>query len=128
MEITPLRPGDRLTVDGYGADTFKVAGGEVRGSMLIRSDRFDPWPAGDAAALDQAAVERLLALRGEVDILLIGTGARPASLEPAVRRELREAGIGVEIMTTPAAARTYNLLVAEGRRVAAALVAMPAAA
>ena len=126
MEIVPLRAGERLTVDGYGAGTFKVAGGEVTGSMLIRPERFDPWPVADAAALDGAGMAPLLALAEAVDILLVGTGAKLVPLAREVRQALRAAGLGVEVMNTPAACRTYNVLVAEGRRVAAAVVAMPA--
>jgi len=121
-----MRAGERLTVDGYGAGTFKVAGGEVKGSMLIRAGRFEPWPVADVGDLDRHDIEALRALAGEVDVLLIGTGAATAHLAPPLRRELREAGLGVEVMTTPAACRTYNVLIAEGRRVAAAVVAMPA--
>ena len=126
MEINPLRAGERLTVDGYGAGTFKVAGGEVTGSMLIRAERFDPWPVDDVQAIAAAGTEPLTALAGEIDVLILGTGSTLVAPAPGLRRQLREAGIGVEIMNTPAACRTYNLLVAEGRRVAAAVVAMPA--
>lgn len=126
MEIHPLRAGERLTVEGYGAGTFKVAGGEVTGSMLIRAQRFDPWPVDDAGALDDAAIAPLTAMAGEIDVLLVGTGDKLVAPGGGLRRRLRDAGVGVEIMTTPAACRTYNLLVAEGRRVAAAVVAMPA--
>lgn len=125
MEMSPLRAGDRLTVDGYGAATFKVAGAEVTGSMLIRPERFEPWPVGDVAVLDGRGIAQLVALGPEIDILLVGTGARSVLLAKEARVALREAGLGVEVMTTPAACRTYNVLVAEGRRVAAALVAMP---
>ncbi len=126
MEFVPLNAGERLTVEGYGAGTFKVAGAEVAGSMLIWAERFEPWPVQDVAGLDDTATEPLLALARDIDILLIGTGTQPAQLPPPRRRQLREAGLGVEIMNTPAACRTYNVLVAEGRRVAAAVVAMPA--
>jgi uncharacterized protein len=126
MEINPLRAGERLTVDGYGAGTFKVAGGEVTGSMLIRAERFDPWPVDDVQAMDETGTTPLRDLAGAIDVLLVGTGATLVPLRAGVRRELREAGLGVEIMNTPAACRTYNVLVAEGRRVAAAVVAMPA--
>jgi uncharacterized protein len=125
LEINPLRAGDRLTVEGYGPGTFKVAGGEVTGSMLIRAERFDPWPVDDVQAVDETGVAALAALAGEIDVLVLGTGATLVAPTPDLRRRLREAGIGVEIMNTPAACRTYNLLVAEGRRVAAAVVAMP---
>ncbi|MFP4126666.1 MAG: Mth938-like domain-containing protein [Alphaproteobacteria bacterium] len=127
MEFTPLRAGERLTVEGYGAGTFKVAGGEVAGSMLIRAERFDPWPVDDVRAIGEPGTAPLKALAGEIDVLLVGTGATLVPLAPSVRSELRTAGLGVEIMNTPAACRTYNLLVAEGRRVAAAVVAMPPA-
>jgi uncharacterized protein len=126
MEINPLRAGDRLTVEGYGAGTFKVAGGEVTGSMLIRAERFDPWPVEDVRTIEAAGADPLTGLAGEIDVLILGTGASLVAPAPELRRRLREAGIGVEIMNTPAACRTYNLLVAEGRRVAAAVVAMPA--
>jgi len=126
VEINPLRAGDRLTVEGYGPGTFKVAGGEVTGSMLIRAERFDPWPVDDLQTIDAAGREPLTALAGEIDVLILGTGATLAAPAPELRRELRAVGIGVEIMNTPAACRTFNILVAEGRRVAAAMVAMPA--
>lgn len=120
-----MRAGDRLTIDGYGPGSFKVAGGEVQGSMLIRAEHFGPWPVADATTMDDAGTAPLLALSSEVDILLVGTGPKLLHLAPPTRRALREAGLGVEVMTTPAACRTYNVLVAEGRRVAAAVVAMP---
>ncbi len=127
MEIQPLKSGERLTVEGYGVGTFKVGGAEVRGSMLIRAERFEPWAIAAADDLDDAATAPLLALAGTVDILLVGTGARLQPLARSTRDALRAAGLGVEVMNTPAACRTYNVLVAEGRRVAAAVMAMPAA-
>ncbi len=126
MEMKPLAAGERLTVDGYGSGTFKVAGTQVRGSMLIRGDRYDPWPARDVADVAEGeAIGALTGLAGEIDILLVGTGTRTVLLGPSTRKALREAGLGVEVMSTPAACRTYNVLVAEGRRVAAAVLAMP---
>ncbi len=124
MQITPLEPGARLVVEGYGVGMFKVAGGSVRGSMLIHRSRFEPWPVPAVADL-AAGRPALLELAGAVDLLLVGTGRSLAPVDRTLRQELRAAGIGVEVMTTPAACRTYNVLVAEDRRVAAALVAMP---
>ncbi|MFW5680042.1 MAG: Mth938-like domain-containing protein [Pseudomonadota bacterium] len=126
MEITPVEPGQRLVVEGYGAGCFKVAGGEVVGSMLIQAGRFDPWTAASPAEIE-AASGPLLDLAGSVDVLLIGTGARLEMLGRDLRRRLREAGLASEVMSTPAACRTYNVLVGDDRRVAAALVAMPPA-
>ena len=124
MEITPVDPGAKLLVQGYGRGSFKVADGEVVGSMLIRAERFDPWPVTEPAAID-AALTDLLALSGEIDVLLVGTGARLVPLGRTIKASLRAAGIGAEAMSTPAACRTYNVLVAEDRRVAAALLALP---
>lgn len=62
-----------------------------------------------------------MALAGQIDVLFIGTGADIAHLPAALRQNLEEAGLGVEAMATPAAARTYNVLLSEGRRIAAAL-------
>jgi len=62
---------------------------------------------------------------GAVELLLFGQGARMAPVPPALRQGLREAGIGLEPMDTGAACRTYNVLAAEGRRIAAALIAVP---
>jgi uncharacterized protein len=124
MEITPVEPGARLVVEGYGVGCFKVAGGEVTGSMLIRADRFDPWAATSPADIEAASAP-LLALAGLVDVLLIGTGARLEMLGRDLRCCLREAGLATEVMSTPAACRTYNVLAGDDRRVAAALLAMP---
>ena len=124
MEISPIEPGARLVVEGYGAGTFKVAGGQVQGSMLIRYGRFEPWPVTAVTEVDRG-LEALLALAGDVDLVLLGTGARLEAVARDVRVRLREVGVVLEVMTTPAACRTYNVLVAEDRRVAAALIAMP---
>ncbi len=64
----------------------------------------------------------LLALAGDVDVLFIGTGAEIAHIPATLRNTLESAGLGVEVMNSPAACRTYNILLSEGRRVAAALI------
>ena len=65
------------------------------------------------------------ALAEDVEVLIIGTGNTFELVEPALRIALRQKGIGVEAMTTPAACRTFNVLLTEGRKVAAALLPMP---
>jgi uncharacterized protein len=62
-----------------------------------------------------------LTLAGRIDVLIVGTGAEIAHVAPEFRRALEEAGIGVEVMNSPAAARTYNVLLGEGRRIAVCL-------
>ncbi|ADE12448.1 Mth938-like domain-containing protein [Sideroxydans lithotrophicus] len=82
----------------------------------VRTD----WPATDFAALTSAHFEYFLALQPEV--LLLGTGARQQFAHPELYRELIKARIGIEFMDTPAACRTYNILVAEDRKVVAAVL------
>lgn len=78
------------------------------------------WQASDFDLLDVASFRPLIELKPEV--VLLGTGSRHRFLHPAKSRELTEAGISLESMTTEAACRTYNILMAEGRQVAAALL------
>ncbi|WP_315855102.1 Mth938-like domain-containing protein [Chenggangzhangella methanolivorans] len=83
------------------------------------------WPYARPAELDEAAFARVFAEADEIDTLLIGMGADIAGLKPALREAFRAAGIVAEPMATGAAARTWNILVGERRRVAAALLAVP---
>jgi len=93
--------------------------------VLVFPDRVLAWPVRSADELALAALEPLRTPPGPVpDILVVGTGARFALFAPELRRALREWGAVVEAMATPAACRTYNLLLAEERRVAAALIAL----
>lgn len=102
-------------IDGYGPGFFRVAGVVLRGPQLI-------WPGGTQDWAGLADPEPLLRFAGGVDVLFLGTGAELRPLAPALRDRLEAAGLGVEAMSTPSAARTYNVLLAEGRRIAAALV------
>lgn len=110
-----------LSVTAYGDDHVAINGRILRRSLLLLPDRIDEtWgPAGFA----DLAPDHLEALsRISCDVLLLGTGLRQRFPPPAMLRPLIEAGRGVEIMDTQAACRTYNILMAEGRLVAAALI------
>jgi uncharacterized protein len=113
------------SIDAYGAGGFRVSGARVEGSILILQDVLHPWPVTALAGLgpDQIA-EVLAAGPREVEFLLLGVGARIAPPPPALRQALQAAGMGLEVMDTPAACRVYNVLAAEGRRLAAALIAI----
>jgi len=103
-------------VDGYGPGFFRVAGQVIEGAILVTAVSVRGWQGyGD--------LDPLLALAGEVDVVFIGTGAETAHAPAALRERLFEAGLGVETMASPAACRTYNVLLSEGRRVA--LAALP---
>lgn len=126
MKMTELDfAGAQPPIDGYAAGGFRVAGAFHDGSALLSPAGLASWPAGDVAAIsDDAALDPLLALKGVVDVILVGAGAEIAPLPAEARRRLEAAEIGVETMSTASACRTYNVLLSEGRRVAAALIAL----
>ena len=116
---------DAPSIDGYGAGGFRLSGEWHAGSLLVVADEARAWPVAALADLTVESLEPILAAgRGEVEFLLLGVGARNAQPPRAVRDALALAGIGLEFMDTPAAARLYNVLTSEGRRVAAALIAV----
>ena len=102
-------------VDGYGPGFFRIGGTVIEGPVLT-------GPEGTASWAGYEAAEALLELAGKVDVLFVGTGAEIAHLPQELRAKLDEAGIGVEVMASPAAARTYNVLLSEGRRIALAML------
>lgn len=115
MRLSEVSFPNQPPIDGYGPGFFRV-GGELReGALLLAPDGLAPW-----GGLTDA--EALLAQAGRVDVLLIGMGAEIAPLPAALRQALEQAGLGAEQMASPAACRTYNVLLAEGRRVAVALL------
>ena len=121
MELTPIVPTDRQVIERYGPNGFRVSGVVHKGSVIVFPDHILAWEATDAAAVTFEALAPILQA-GDVEILLVGLGRNFAMLQPALRARLREIGIAVEAMDTGAACRTYNVLLSEGRRVAAALL------
>jgi uncharacterized protein len=112
-------------IDAYGKGGFRFAGMSHRGSLLCLPTGI--W-ASDIASPDQITEQGLAEVftaAASVEHCLIGTGVAPAILEESLRQKFRENGIVVEAMSTGAAVRTYNILVGEGRRVAALLIAVP---
>lgn len=126
MDVTPLIPQGKQVIDGYGDGGFRVSGIRVEGSVIVYPDRLVPWPPGALAEVTATALADIAAAgrAGQVDLLLLGTGARMAQIGRGLRQELRAAGVVIEVMDTGAACRTYNVLLAEGRKVAAALIAV----
>ena len=115
MRLTEITYGAALAIEGYGPGFFRVGTHVLRGASLVT-----PWDAGPWGGLDDLAAP--LALAGKIDVLLLGLGAEVAIVPRSLREALEAAGIGVEPMTSPAACRTYNVLLGEGRRIAAALL------
>ena len=122
MEIAPIQLVGRQVVLGYGKGGFLVSDQQWHGAILVFPDRTLPWDAMALADLTVASFRAVTESNPPPDILLIGTGARMAMLPAGLRADLRSLGLAIETMDTGAACRTYNLLVGEERRVAAALL------
>ena len=99
-------------------------GTAYRGSILLLADRTLPWAATAIGEVTAASLAPVAAAEPPVEVLLIGCGASAAPLPKALRADLKAKGIVAEAMDTGAACRTFNLLMAEGRRAAAALIAV----
>ena len=114
----------RAPVDAYGNGGFRFADMSHRGSILCLPSGIHGWEPTDAAELGLEDFERVLQQADSIEILLVGTGKELKLLPPVLRQALRQAGISADPMSTGAAVRTYNVLLAEDRAVAAALVAV----
>ena len=121
MDVTPIIPAGRQVIESYGASGFRVSGAAYAGSILVFADHTLDWPV---AEIGEASFERFAPIieHGGIEILLLGCGRRMALVPAALRRALRAGGIVTDAMDTGAACRTYNVLLAEERRVAAALI------
>jgi len=117
MQISEITFDGPTPIDGYGPGFFRVAGKVHDGAILLSARGLVAWGGLD----DSAAILELAAL---IDVVLVGTGAEMQFLPRQFRATLEAAGIGVEVMQAPSACRTYNILLAEGRRVAAALISI----
>lgn len=120
MDMTPKLAAGASLITGYSPQGFTIAGTLYTGSVIVLPTSVRPWPD---AELTQASLSGALA--GEsAEILLIGTGKTHIFIPPASRASLKQHfGAGIESMDTGAACRTFNILLAEGRAVAAALIA-----
>lgn len=114
----------RAPLEAYGNGGFRFADMSHRGSLLCLPTGVYGWEPGDPQALVRADFERLFAEAGDVEILLIGMGVDLRRIPPALHAAFREVRISADAMSTGAAVRTYNVLLAEDRAVAAALIAV----
>lgn len=115
MRLTEVTYDNALPVEGYGPGFFRIDGKVLDGGLLLLPRRTISWDGyGDRASILEAA--------GEIDVLFIGTGEEIAHIPADFRAELEDGEIGIELMATPTACRTYNVLLSEGRRIGAALL------
>ena len=118
MDVTPLVRADAQIIQSYKGGSFKVSGEVYEGAVFVTPDQTSLW---DIEGFDAITPEVFAGM--DVDVILLGTGARMQFLPLNVRTAMKEAGLAVEVMDTAAACRTFNVLMAEGRRVLAALLA-----
>lgn len=131
MKMTPTEfAGAQPPIDGYAPDGFRVAGQFRGGASILAPGVVAAWTAaaGPASTIGAEAAAELAPLAGRVDVLLIGVGPELVALPTAFRAALEAAGLRFDPMGTPAACRTYNVLLSEGRRVGAALLPIGAVA
>ncbi|MEQ9488688.1 MAG: Mth938-like domain-containing protein [Alphaproteobacteria bacterium] len=122
MDITPSIPENLQVIDSYGPGRFQVSGTAYQGPLLVFPRRVVAWTLTDPDGLTVESLSEVIAAEPPVEILLFGCGERMTLVKPSLRQEIRDSGIAMDPMDTGAACRTYNILLAEGRRVAAALV------
>ncbi|WP_131117508.1 Mth938-like domain-containing protein [Lichenihabitans psoromatis] len=117
-------PGNHL-IEAYGNGGFRFASMSHKGSIIVMSSGIYAWTADSPADILPGTLGPLFdAPKGSIELLLVGTGTDLVPLPDALRQRLKQAGIRSDPMSTGAAARTYNILIGEGRLVAAALLAV----
>ncbi len=114
----------RQVIESYGDRRFRISGALYQGSVLVLPERSLAWPVAAIEELSLDSLAPVVAVAAAIEILLIGCGPRLARVPEDLRQALRAAGVVVEPMDTGAACRTYNVLIAEDRPVAAALIAV----
>lgn len=123
LDITPLVPAGRQVIEAYGAGGFVIAGARRAGSVLVWPDRAAPWNAAAVADIGEESLAPLFAAPLP-EIVIVGCGPRFQPAPPPLRAAIRARGPALEWMDTGAACRTFNVLLAEGRSAAAALIAV----
>jgi uncharacterized protein len=123
MDITPLIPEGRQIIQGYAHGRFRVSSRVYDGAVIVFPEATQNWDFTKTMMdLTPDDFAPLIAAAEQLDVVLVGCGAALTTMPLALRQALKDRGISVEFMDTGAACRTYNVLMAEGRRVAAALL------
>ena len=124
MKFQPDIPEGMNIIHASSRADVSVNGQVYTTSLVVPGDApLEPWNAGTVADLTEAHFQQLVRFKPE--LVIFGSGPTLRFVHPSLQRPLIEAGIGIETMDTPAACRTYNILMAEGRRVLAALLIHP---
>jgi len=113
-----------VPIDGFGKGGFRFGEMSHRGSLLCLPSGIWAWPVARAADIDASAFKPVFAEAGDIGLFLLGVGREPWIMPETLRDEFRARRISVEIARTGTAISTYNILLGEGRRVAAGLIAV----
>ena len=124
MSTTAARFPRRAPIEAYGNGGFRFAGMSHRGSLICLPSGIYEWAPTTPKDVTREALAPALREAAELKILLLGTGAGQVFPAPELRQAFAEAGVALEAMSTGAACRTYNVLLAEQRAVGAALLAV----
>lgn len=124
IEIRQAHFPGRAPIDAYGNGGFRFADMSHRGSILCLPAGIHGWGVTDPAAFELEDFRRVLDAAGDIEFLLVGTGLSIVQIPKPIRAELRARNISSDPMSTGAAVRTYNVMLAESRAVAAALIAV----
>ncbi|MBO3760073.1 Mth938-like domain-containing protein [Ciceribacter sp. L1K23] len=114
----------RAPIDAYGNGGFRFADMSHRGSLLLLPSGIHGWQMTEDEPLTVESLAKVIADADGIEVLLVGTGSRLRPIPAPVKEALRAAGISSDPMGTGAAVRTYNIMLAEQRAVAAALIAV----
>ncbi len=125
-DITPTVSSSAQLIESYGNGGFRIRGQWHTGGVFVQLASTQAWPAPESPqTLTETDLQPAFNVPYPIEILLIGTGERPAYLPPDLRQRCKQASLAVEVMSTGAACRTFNVLLAEGRKVAALLCPLP---
>ena len=127
MDVTPLVRKGQQIIQGYSGGVFKVSGISYPHALIVFPEKSMMWDvhgALDVEAFTLQDFQPLIDKSGEIDVILLGCGPQMKFLPSPLKKALKSVGLHVETMDTGAACRTYNVLMAEGRRVV--LAALPA--
>ncbi len=125
MDVTPLVRKGQNIIQSYAGGVFKVSGKSYDHSVIISPDYIDAWDINAVSNAENLTLDHFrffIDRADQIDVVLFGSGSEMAFLPKDVRLGLQKAGVQIDAMTTGAACRTYNVLMAEGRRVACALL------
>lgn len=123
QDISGLPEEGQQLINSYGEGGFRISGVRYEGSVQVLPNKTSNWSVASLDDLNVESLDDIINAEPAVEILLIGCGANMGFIEENIRKPLREKGITIDSMDSGAAARTYNVLLLEGRRVAAVLIA-----